>query len=144
MPFDATLQRDTLDDIDITKPLTRTSIQRIVRATQAAGLLAMDHFPEMTGRRRNASGYLDPVLYRYSVDTCPYFTPHGAVDAFLSSKNRRDSCPCNFQGHARGFLEKLNNLHRRLLFYRACGAQHYPDVQHMEQQFATLLYGEPE
>jgi hypothetical protein len=110
MPLDATTynvpDRDTLADIDKTKPLTVESVRRIVRAIRAAGLLAMDHVEELRGR-----------FYRYP-ERMPYFTPHSAVDAFLGA-DARSSCPCNLKGDARRFLVELGDLHRHILFYRA-------------------------
>src|ERR1700680_1101773 len=103
MPLDSTYT-DDLADIDRTKPLTVKNVKRIVPATRAAGLLAMDHHLELK------RGF-DP-------DPCIYLSPHGAVDAFLGSQNR-DSCPCCFSGRARRHLYYLNNLHRIILLLRA-------------------------
>src|ERR1700687_3066167 len=86
MPLDSTYTDDDLADIARTKPLTVKNVKRIVRATRAAGLLAMDHHLELK------RGF-DP-------DACIYLFPHGAVDAFLGSQNR-DSCPCCFRGRTR-------------------------------------------
>jgi hypothetical protein len=81
--------RDTLADIDKTKPLSIAHIKRIVRAARAAGLLAMDHPEELRCSRD---------LHRET----PYMSPHGAVDAFLAP-TFRDSCPCNFRAQSHGF-----------------------------------------
>jgi hypothetical protein len=122
MPLDSTYT-DDLADIDRTKPLTVKNVKRIVRATHAAGLLAMDHHLELK------RGF-DP-------DTCIYLSPHGAVDAFLGSQNR-DSCPCCFRGRARSHLYELNNLHRIILLLRAV-APNDSNLAREEALFDSLL-----
>ena len=124
MPFDSAPRRDDLADIDRRKPLSITSIRRIVGAARAAGLLAMDHVTELR-------------LIVPPPDVCPYLTPHGAVDAFLGVPNR-GSCPCNVRGDARGFLERLNNVHRSALFYIAVGTES-PTAVRLRAEFDALL-----
>ena len=127
MPFDSLPTKDDLADIDTKQPLSVRSIKRIVRATRAAGLLALDH-----------PGELGAIV---SIDDCPYFTPHGAVDAFLGVE-RRGGCPCNVQGEAQPYLERLNNAHRIALFYRAVAASGPyagPNPEYFVAEFERLL-----
>jgi hypothetical protein len=132
MPFDAATRvytspvQDTLADIDKTKPLSIPHIKRVVRAARAAGLLAMDHPEELRCTRD---------LNRET----PYMSPHGAVDAFLDTDNR-SSCPCNFNSRSHGFIERINNLHRRILFWTAVDPER-PEIPYLREEFDRLLLG---
>jgi hypothetical protein len=129
MPFDArhTHGQDDLSDIDKTKPLTIQSIQRIVRAVRETGVLAMDHAEEFRAYR--GSTIANPA---------PYMTPHGAVGAFLGA-DAWSSCPCTVKGDARRFLVELNDLHRHLLFYRACAAARTDLIEEGLRTFEAVL-----
>lgn len=123
MPLDsAPKATDDLSDIDITKPLSITSLKRILHAAWDAGLLAMDH----------------PHSFR-NIRLTPYMTPHRALDAFLGV-NRSDSCPCRFAGRARRFLSKIDQLHDTILLYRSVAYDH-PLLARTEQQFEQMLEG---
>jgi hypothetical protein len=122
------LARDTLADIDKTKPLSIADMKRIVRAARDAGLLAMDHATEFY-RRDGFQNWRDS----------PYLSPHGSVDAFLGLENR-SSCPCNFSSQTHGFLERINNFHRTILFWTAVDPDR-PELPRLRSKFDRLLVG---
>jgi hypothetical protein len=86
----------------------------------------MDHVEELRGR-----------FYSYP-DRMPYFTPHSAADAFLGA-DARSSWPCNAEGDARRFLVELNDLHRHILFYRACAPAHTDLIEDALLAFDAML-----
>lgn len=91
-------------DPQVTPPLTVEDVIRIIAEARKRGLLMCDNI-DRVNETHSYSLSLE-------IDGITYFSPHGAVDAYLGI-TRKASCPCNPIGSAKPsyYLQALEDQH---------------------------------